>query len=161
MAVEASQQTVCPHCEEMVHRYAARCPYCQHDLASPVLPQIFAQNNVQGIIPNVSSNGESDPNPKITQVPFHDHFETDAAEESASLHTKKGVIQELLPLVALLSGSFFFFFGMLIRFFSTNGNLTLQWSQSSWPYFIFPSGCALIAGVILLSKMRIQDDTEE
>ena len=33
-AAESVSQIVCWHCEEPVHRYASRCPYCQKDISS-------------------------------------------------------------------------------------------------------------------------------
>ena len=153
MAVEVNQQTICPHCEEMVHRYAARCPYCQHSLAQPVVPSSSISADVQ-----VDEEPVKEPEAsKITQMPLAAPFGHESISEDRAI-SPQSMLYALLPLILLLSGSFFFFFGLIIRFFSKQGQLILQWTQSSWPYFVFPSALLILAGVVFLSKTDIHDD---
>ncbi len=160
-AVEASQQIMCSHCEEMVHRYAARCPYCQHNLIAPASPMSLESVNSEG-----ESRKTDAPNPdihkkeagKITQVSFQDPFQTVLAhEEEAGVSLLQGLLRPLISLVFLLSGTFFFFFGILVKLFSKNGLMVLEWSESSWPYFVFPSLVVVIAGLVFLSQLDSSD----
>ena len=59
----------------------------------------------------------------------------------------------LLSLAALLAGSFFFFFGIIIKLYATGGVFSLEWSSSSWPYFIAFAVFLVIVGLSALSKL--------
>ena len=75
---------------------------------------------------------------------------TPSAEESFGSQ----VGHVLLALFTLLAGSFFFFFGLLILLFSTNGTFSLEWKASSWPYFVSSALGLLITGLWSLSKIE-------
>lgn len=141
-ATESISQVTCWHCEEPVHRYATRCPYCQKSLATS------------------TPNEEAPPIPssKITSLPrFEARAPVDEEEDSEpeveeSFGSQVGHV--LLALFTLLAGSFFFFFGLLILLFSTNGTFSLEWKASSWPYFVSSAMGLLITGLWSLSKVE-------
>jgi hypothetical protein len=58
----------------------------------------------------------------------------------------------LVPLISLLAGSFFFFFGIILKLFSNDGTFTLAWNASSWPFFVFPAFFLLLVGMASLPK---------
>lgn len=140
-ATESVSQVLCWHCEEPVHRYANRCPYCQKSLAGQ------ATNEDQ--LAQASS--------KITSLPKFEMRETVEEQEftpSAEESFGSQVGHVLLALFTLLAGSFFFFFGLLILLFSTNGTFSLEWKASSWPYFVSSALGLLITGLWSLSKIE-------
>ncbi len=131
----SSSQIFCTNCEEIVHAYAVRCPYCSKDLNPPI---------------------SSD---KIT--PIHDALPSSVVampqavevEEEAPSNLPEG-FTVLVSLAALLAASFFFFFGVIIKLFSINGTFTLEWKASSWPYFVGSSLVLLLLGLFTLSKLE-------
>lgn len=179
----SNHQTTCSYCEELVHRYATRCPYCQHALSAPKasLAEIQALSALISLKddPHLQPTSE-----KITHLPKPEfkaqapaaplsepafkplsvqaisadillpkqpqENEDTAAEQSYSLH----LLKVLLPLIALLAGSFFFFFGLLLKLFSKNGKLVLEWSADSWPYYVFPALVLLVVGLFSLSQVE-------
>lgn len=137
---------MCWNCEEVVHAYAARCPYCNKDLTSQ-----------SSAAPTPSPNSEKItqilPTPQATPtpvVPLH--------EEKVEADPQAGFLQDaftiLLSLSALLAGSFFFFFGVIIKLFSKNGSFVLEWNVSSWPYFVVSALVLLSLGLYTLSKLE-------
>lgn len=147
MGATLSHQVVCSHCEEVVHRYAARCPYCQHDLTTASSTAVAGPNK-DSLFPPPSS--------KITQLaqpeevlPTKNMLSTESEEdEEGSLY------KFLFPLLALLAGAFFAFFGLLIKLFSKNGKLTLEWRLESWPYYFFPALFLLLLGTFMLTHVE-------
>jgi hypothetical protein len=139
----SSSQIMCWNCEEVVHAYAARCPYCHKDLTantapaapSPVLVEKIAQ--IQPIAPS-------------PVVALHEE-KVEANEESGFLQDAFTI---LISLAALLAGSFFFFFGVIIKLFSKNGTFVLEWNVNSWPYFVVSALVLLSLGLYTLSKLE-------
>lgn len=134
-ASEPVSQVLCWHCEEPVHRYATRCPYCQKSLEHAPA----AENSS-----------------KITSLPSFDIHEEQKIEPQEIAHEQTfgaEVGNVLLSLFTLLSGSFFFFFGLLILLFSKNGTFTLEWKASSWPFFVLSALVLLVTGLWSLSKV--------
>lgn len=119
----------------MVHAYAARCPYCNKDLHS------------------TPSMGKITELPTAAASPIVPMPEAHAIEEEAP-----SIIPEaftiLVSLAALLAGSFFFFFGVIIKLFATNGTFTLEWNATSWPYFVGFSLVLLALGLYTLSHLE-------
>jgi hypothetical protein len=74
----------------------------------------------------------------------------EAAEPTFASH----VAHVILALFALLGGSFFFFFGLLVLMFSQNGVFRLEWNAASWPYFVGSAVTLLIVGIWSLSKIE-------
>lgn len=128
----SSSQIFCSHCEELVHEYAVRCPYCNKDIDN-------------------SSSAD-----KITQM--HAPIAPMAAPESIlpaeeALSALPEAFTVLVSLAALLAASFFFFFGVIIKLFSTNGIFALEWNVSCWPYFVGSSLVLLCLGLYTLSNL--------
>lgn len=153
MATVSENQMVCGHCEEMVHRYAIRCPYCNHDLK---VAQASSQGELQiPIEPSIS---------KVMQIPASPYAKPESAQkaapekilpvipEEAPSEASANMLKVLLPLISLLAGSFFFFFGMLLKLFSKDGKLVFTWSADSWPYYLFPAIIFLAVGLMTLSS---------
>ena len=131
-----TSQIFCNHCEEVVHAYAVRCPYCNKDLnhtSSDKITQIH--------VPNMAAASP------VIAMPA----EQEMVEEAPSRLPDGFTI--LVSLAALLAGSFFFFFGVIIKLFSTNGLFVLEWNANSWPYFVGSSLVLLVLGLYALSQL--------
>lgn len=157
-AAVSTTQTVCSHCEEVVHRYAVRCPYChknlkghtaaQSDIAIPEPAPIKTESKITQMPQSaffVEDLDEVAPKTEQIQEEIQENVQTDAA---FSTEMKKIFI----PLISLLTGSFFFFFGVILKLFSSNGTFTLEWNASAWPFFVFPAFVLLLVGMISLPK---------
>lgn len=176
-SVAGSNQTVCSRCEESVHRYATRCPYCQHDLSN----QNQQPNQQQDLAASEKKNSdkiahlpkaelksqEIKPEPmfKMTQAPATPadsiiipkemqkvEEEEEVTSSSSDESYSANLIKVLFPLVSLLAGTFFFFFGLLLKLYSKNGVLTLSWNAVSWPYYVFPALFLIIIGMSVLPR---------
>lgn len=136
-----SNQVICGNCEEQIHRFASRCPYCNHDqklveVAAPAAPQIISQP----LPSKVTHLNELDSFPKV--------------EKEITLSTDEDSPTSLFfSLLMLLGGSFFLFFGLMMKLFSKNGRFTLEWSADSWPYFLFPALFLLFFGLMSLTTV--------
>lgn len=192
-ASESIQTVLCWHCEEPVHPYATRCPYCQKALSSSApLSHSLPQSQ---IVPPSQASLEEEPPKKIEQIhsftpkkvhPSEMHslereYESvrksqaanqalrQRAEKSSQPNSNLGQAGEtnnqdesfvsqvghvLLALFTLLSGSFFFFFGLLILLFSQKGTFTLEWQATSWPYFVLSALILLATGLWSLSRVE-------
>lgn len=198
-ATLSTSQVICVHCEELVHRYAARCPYCQHDLVAPaplvalselhfapnisVVKERAPQSDTAGtgttskITPltqdppkkaqtqsQLPKDGLSkDQLPKTMNVGIKTAtaakpqsvlptFESIEAEQKLlTQSSQESLVKVLLALVALLGGSFFAFFGLMLKMFSKNGRLVLEWNAETWPYYLFPALILLVLGMMTLS----------
>ena len=158
METSVSSQVVCSYCEESVHRYASQCPYCQNDLTSAP-KNSFDPNAQQNALFSPSKQQE-----KITQIPGHSFQNTlPVIEQDEVSSTEEGLEDDILPeapsafsvifsLVPLLAGSFFFFFGALLKLFAKNGTFALSWNAEQWPYYVFPSLVLIVFGLSALSK---------
>jgi len=153
-AAESLSQIVCWNCEELVHRYATHCPYCQKDLARPTLDEDDVPNRAK---PKISQPVAS-PFGKIEALPHVDlQQKEELAETEETLPANAFVHQAghvLLSLFSLLAGSFFFFFGLLLLLFSENGTFSLEWKASSWPYFVFSAMFLLLVGLWSVTKIE-------
>lgn len=137
MKKASDAQMQCCFCEEMIHAYATRCPYCYKDV-SPI-----AEMQPEQVAPSPLFKMEDE---GISE-------EKGKKEEKAPIVISQTVYM-FLSLSALLAGSVFFFFGALIRLFAKDGVFTLEWSVSSWPYFVFSALVLLACGLITLSKVE-------
>ncbi|MDB6081901.1 MAG: hypothetical protein JWO53_1173 [Chlamydiia bacterium] len=155
-ATLSNSQIVCMNCEELVHRYAARCPYCNQDLTTvslkePVSCKITHLEQPiyvpQPVDESVRVRQDSLSKINITDTDrIENSLPEDAIEDDTSL------LKVLLPLISLLAGSFFIFFSLMIKLFSKNGKLTLEWSAESWPYYLVPALILLVIGMATLSR---------
>lgn len=148
---DSVNQVACWHCEEPVHRYATYCPYCQKALTA------------QNMAANANSDAIQEPQPyfvpasKIESHPAFERKKIVEEQEAEEVKEESFAIQVghvLLALFALLSGSFFFFFGFLILLFSSNGTFSLEWKATSWPYFVLSALVLLVTGLWSLSKVE-------
>ncbi|MBS0635584.1 MAG: hypothetical protein JSR37_08995 [Verrucomicrobia bacterium] len=128
----SSSQIFCSHCEELVHEYAVKCPYCNKDI------------------------DRSSPVDKIAQIhvpasPIAAPEQVLCAEQAPSALPEAFTV--LLSLASLLAASFFFFFGVIIKLFGTNGTFVLEWNVGCWPYFVGSSLILLCLGLYSLSNL--------
>lgn len=137
----SSSQILCWNCEEVVHEYAARCPYCSKDLTNSQKPSSVPT------IQSLPTEKISPIHPIATPIQEQEKVE----EEQPSLLPDGFTV--LVSLAALLAGSFFLFFGVVIKLFSVNGSFVLEWKASSWPYFVLSSLVLLVLGLYTLSKL--------
>jgi hypothetical protein len=75
--------------------------------------------------------------------------------EDASLAKKEGVQGMLMPLLLLMAGGMFLFFGCLLLFFSQDGELVLRWSQGYWMLYCGLGIPLLFAGWRFLRKLTV------
>ena len=162
-------QVLCWNCEEVVHRYAAECPYCRKKLGQGGDKEIIQKP--QGALDSLSSYSDTTFQ-KIQPLQFQEENYTSAESmpmggielNEASAEVSHEVIMasssllaiftyQVLPVIFLIAGSFFFLFGVLIRLFSINGSFTLSWNQGAWPYFVFPAAIISIAGFLLFPRL--------
>lgn len=145
-----SNQIVCSKCEELVHRYAARCPYCSEDLTKVV-------DKTQIDLPKEPTSC------KITQLEqprYASHHPEEllqkAVKQEARHEEEEGnapsIFKVLMPLISLLAGSFFIFFSVMLKLFSKNGKLVLEWNMDSWPYYLVPALFLLVIGMTTLGS---------
>ena len=194
-ATLSTSQMICSHCEELVHRYAARCPYCQHDLTAPLVamaelhfaqainsfkdPSEQADPSVSKITPlnqdiphklqpaqNEAAKSTNRAKAAATaatpaklpiavkpqaSLPSFESIQADPKQQQAAFITQESSIKILFSLIALLGGSFFAFFGLILKLFSKNGKLVLEWNAETWPYYLFPALVLLVIGMAMLS----------
>ena len=136
-----SSQIFCSHCEEVVHAYAVRCPYCHKDLDHAPASDKIAQ------ITTIHAPAAMAASP-VVPMPS----EQVISEEEPSRLPEGFTI--LISLASLLAASFFFFFGIIIKLFSTNGSFVLEWNVSCWPYFVGSSLVLLALGLYSLSNLE-------
>lgn len=129
------KQIQCIYCEEMVHPYATHCPYCSKEIISTL------------------EETESQFEQSLTQTNSLT-FKEEADKSSLSPLVTPQVFYVLLSLILLLAGSCFFFFGILIKLFSTNGVFTLEWNIDRWPYFVGSAVVSITLGLIMFSKIE-------
>ena len=177
-ATQSTSQVVCTHCEERVHRYAARCPYCQHDLTSPVVAlsefqfdhmiaphkevsQVSSSGHANKIMP-LAADKESGYTPQFKQasIPTQIHpqvpVQTNIEKKQLQLEPiqQENIYKVLFSLIALLTGSFFAFFGLILKLFSKNGKLVIEWNAEQWPYYFFPAFLLVVYGMLTLSPQE-------
>ena len=132
-----TSQIFCTNCEEIVHAYAVRCPYCHKDLDhshSDKIALITAQT-----APVASP---------VVPMPTEQAIPDEAPSRLPEAFTI------LISLASLLAASFFFFFGVIIKLFSTNGTFVLEWNVGCWPYFVGSSLVLLCLGLYTLSNLE-------
>jgi hypothetical protein len=184
-SVASNNQATCVNCEESVHRYATRCPYCQHDLATPKNASKEAAASINAGNINLNETYPEQTSCKITHLPKADFKNPETAQPTPSQTPKltrtqaptsdqlfipkeMQVVEEelepqetsysanlmkvLLPLICLLAGSFFFFFGLLLKLYSKNGKLVLSWRVEGWPYYVFPALFLILIGMTCLPR---------
>ena len=192
-ATLSTSQMICSRCEELVHRYAARCPYCQHDLTAPLVAMAelhFEQalnsfkdsteqsdlsaskitplnQDIPQKLPSTqsiavkSSNTTATPNATMplkqvtaakqqAALPTFDSLQVEQKPQPATGITQESLVKVLFSLIALLGGSFFAFFGLMLKLFSKNGKLVLEWNAETWPYYLFPALVLLVLGMAML-----------
>lgn len=162
-------QTLCLHCEELLHPYASHCPYCQ----KPVTVQPAAmQSSFESIGKIAQINPFADLESRLSETRADEGKrqqsknqesrmqESGMLDGSISRHEvvestfASHVAHVILALFALLGGSFFFFFGLLVLMFSQNGVFRLEWNMATWPYFVGSAVTLLIVGMWSLSKIE-------
>lgn len=159
----SSSQVVCWYCEEAVHKYATQCPYCQHNLTAPQQNAFEMQLQQASLFSLPQQKKHEDE--KITQISDHPFQNSSPAieqnrwpeqpEEITEAHAEAlapSTFSIIFSLVSLLAGSFFFFFGALLKLFAKNGTFSLSWNAEQWPYYVFPSLLLIVAGLYSLSK---------
>ena len=131
-------QVQCCYCEELIHSYATRCPYCFKDVI-PSEETLLEQPEQKDVLPLLRMDDEEKLGKKESEKP------PIAANQTFYM---------LLSLGTLLAGSMFFFFGILIKLFSKDGVFTLAWSVNCWPYFVFSAVVLILFGLTSLSKIE-------
>ncbi|MCB1119242.1 MAG: hypothetical protein KDK65_04715 [Chlamydiia bacterium] len=111
------KKKLCWSCDGRVPREAENCPYCGVYLS------------------NTPYEGESAPT-----FDWDPPYKIPQDEEPISPEHPKPIappkptkpISPVIPLAALISGSTFFLFSLILYFCSTEGTLTLKWDSHTW-----------------------------
>jgi hypothetical protein len=136
--VKNAEKKMCWNCDATVSMHFASCPYCGVDLSVEPPPEA-----------RFTFDGKSVGNPfqkapqyreEIKVAAIQDPNQADQAEEEDS---KKVGTQEILSFLLLLPGALLMLFALFILFFSNQGMLTLQWSQTT-SYFYFITSLPLL-----------------
>jgi hypothetical protein len=129
-----SSEMLCPYCEELVSNGLTHCPYCQNSLLNT--------KTVKGASAAIE-------NPFANFQQLNEEFVT--KQEPLSFSGQSFFV--ILSLAALLAGSFFFFFGILVKLYATGGVFSLEWNAASWPYFMAFAVLLVIVVLSALSKI--------
>lgn len=143
MELQNKNHAICSNCEEVVSKTATRCPYCQCDLTAPFAMRSSFQENSQVQPLNPSPNSKMGMHASKSQSSKKEGTDAPEVEES--------VFDVVIPLIALLSGGFFVFFALFLKFFSKEGRLILTWRADAAPYFLIPAMILLIIGFFSFS----------
>jgi hypothetical protein len=127
-----SGELLCSYCEELISSSVTQCPYCQN---------------------SVVKKGLQSPSPAANPFANFQELNEEFVTRQDPLSFSGQSLFVLLSLGALLAGSFFFFFGIMIKLYSTGGVFSLEWSASSWPYFVAAAVFLVIVGLSALSKI--------
>lgn len=136
---QLKKKKLCWNCEGSVDRDAENCLYCgvylhpedkkkqQEELEEEDFEPPYQEEEVveEKTTPAPSYVAEAIAEPKITQ---------------------QNIKAALIPILFLLSGSFFFFFGMILYLFSTDGVFVLRWNAHYWFVYLFLSAPLLFGG---------------
>ncbi len=142
-----NDKRLCWNCDGSVSLHLTQCPYCGVDLtrdsgekgekasfSSFASPFQSAPTAVDASIPkppfsNISAVSEDEWNHALGE-----EGEAVESEEEVGFSTTR---REMIALLLLLPGVVFFLFGLALFLFSSDGVLTLKWSQSfAYYYFI-------------------------
>lgn len=134
----AGKKKLCWNCEGNVSREASNCPYCGVYLHRDQDEEIDIEDDEEEeLAPIYRSVSPENNSTAIPQAPYSapqpaTRQENEAKPSSVQAEWKNTFI----PLLLLLSGSFFLLFGLTLFLFSHNGFLTLQWKESYWPFYL-------------------------
>ena len=134
------KKKLCWNCEGNIVLDADNCPYCGVYVHSPEIDQA---NDWSSSYYSEENNQEEVPKPVYQLHPeqAEDEQPTEtldqAVKDSINYNSLfEQVKKDILPTMLLMCGSIFFLFALVLLLFSSNGTLTLQWSERLWPYFI-------------------------
>ena len=83
--------------------------------------------------------------------------EIDQIEQKAQeLPGDRFVMDEILTLLYLFSGTILFLFGLILCFFSKEGTFTLQWNSLYWPLYWMFGVPLLYKGWKKLSNLKVR-----
>ena len=155
MNTKTVRKKLCWNCEGSVSLEVENCPYCAVYLSPISLNSGDKENNLFSPPYNLRNSSEEQ---QIPAPPYsHDKIEegTTAHLPLKSMLIEKKQLENLLPLILLLTGMQFFIFGFAMWLFAKNGTFFLQWNASYW--FIY-----FVLGIILLGfGWRILQRSEE
>jgi len=171
MTTTATQKK-CWNCKEAVHEYASCCPYCGVELPAEnsanetgdaLQPPYRLVNTMSGdgtapASPFGSTTGFFSPEATQEESEETPIAEKPTPEPTTQDTSKDHVKQVAIPLAALLSGSVFFMFGLVLLLYSKEGVFTLHWNGNMWPYFLFSSLVLLFFGWRTLQNVHDPED---
>lgn len=148
---QKTKKKLCWNCEGRVDFSAEHCPFCGVYL-SPSTTQSVEQQEHSPSYTETPTPQHSAPPPPY-QRPFDDpmHNESFPQNESEDI---RGIV---VSLSALLAGSVFFLFGLVLLLFSRNGNLVLQWSGEYWYLYLCGGILMLLIGWRTVQQLDTED----
>lgn len=147
------KKKLCWNCEGYVDRELENCPYCGVYLLDINAQEnqawnqsYFSENDntsklLSSLYPSMESSKEAPS--KEEEVHLNKDSEPDLVEEHKSASSQHllwdCLKKDVIPLVFLMTASFFFLFSLILFLFSHEGVFTLQWKGKYWIHFLVAS----------------------
>ena len=155
---ENDRTKMCPHCEGSVPIESSECPYCGHSMIEADVDDSLSHRYRPPYEPNREVKmRESAPETNVAD-PFAAHkeeFARNSQPQQEPLVKKEEGKQQTLAILLLTLGAQALTIGLLILFFSTDGQLTLQWSSRFWYIYCLVSLPFLFLGRIALKRSTV------
>lgn len=140
------KRKLCWNCDGSVPLAVDQCTYCGASLREGAAPISKKKDEL------------SSPYGLQSAIELPSPPEVDEIDEVEKLEDRPE-IQEVYPLVGLLSGSVFFLFGLVLKVFSEDGVFTLSWSSRYWYLYFFGGLFLLLYGYKTLQSIEKNVET--
>ncbi len=144
---------LCWNCDAQISMEHASCPYCGSALNYEERASMSEEVPVQDELAEQQAYYTQKPEEALGNE-WGDAVDQTMAEQQDFVR-KEGIEGMLLPLLALMAGGVFFFFGALLLLFSQDGQLTLSWSQGYWMLYWALGIPLLFFGWKLLRRLTV------
>lgn len=146
---QMKKKKLCWNCEGSVDKEAENCLFCGVYLHPEEIKNKKKEVDDEDFTPIYQEEEISD-EPSSSSSPLKE-------EPSIENLLSKTYSSTLLPTLFLLSGSFFFLFGLILYLFSKDGVFSLQWNGNFWFLYLFISLPLLFMGWRALSSFEERD----
>ncbi len=140
----SSKSRLCWNCDGSVPAALDHCTYCGVNLKGAPKPQPKPPQDALKPPYSLNQAVSEAPQPPFALNKGGDS-QAEAAQDNGGEESAAGN-SAFKPLVALLVGSVFFLFGLVLWLFSDHGTFTLQWNASYWFVYFFVGLIALALG---------------
>lgn len=141
---------LCWNCEGTVSLVEETCPYCGVSVIPATLDGTY-----DGFAPPYRSSGSQEEMSHESPYDLREEEGKPSVVEEVAVAEVPGdeAKRAIFAVVALLAGSVFFLFGLVLVLFSQHGVFTLQWNANYWYFYLAFSLPLLILGWRVLSKL--------